>query len=140
MHEGKILYSAIRRKWIIWTGGRWEWDLTGKVQDLATETIKTMYLEAASHPEKDRREALSSHAIKTEARGKIESMLTLAQSMPEIRTDLERFDRHRFLFNCPNATVNLITGKARPHRREDYITKMSPTRFDGKHRPRFEKF
>ena len=136
-----MLYSATRRKWIVWNGCHWEWDLTGKVQDLAIETIKTLYIEAANHPDKDMREALSSHAVKSEARGKIESMLALAQAMPEIRTDLERFDRHPFLFNCPNATIDLTIGEGRPHRREDYITKMSPTIFNPDAVcPMFEKF
>jgi putative DNA primase/helicase len=32
--------------------------------------------------------------------------------------------------NCPNGTIDLRTGGLRPHRREDYVTKLCPTRYD----------
>ena len=35
-----------------------------------------------------------------------------------------------WLFCCENGTIDLRTGDLRPHRREDFITKMSPVAYD----------
>jgi putative DNA primase/helicase len=130
IHSGNALYSAQRRKWCLWNGRHWEWDLTGAVMDLAIATVQSIYAEAAGCKDKEQREALSQWALKSESRGRIDSMLSLAGSFPGIRTDLERFDKNPYLFNCPNCTIDLRTGIGREHRREDFITKMSPTIFD----------
>jgi putative DNA primase/helicase len=130
LHSGDVFYSAERRKWIFWNGRFWEWDIQGKVIDLAEDVLMAIYQEASVTTEKKLREALAKHALKTEARRQIEAMLVLAQSRPEIRTDLSRFDRDSYLFNAANVTIDLRTGKPREFRREDYLTRASPTVYD----------
>jgi len=80
-HRGNVLYSAERRKWIFWNGSFWQWDITGKIIDLAEEVLRSIYLEASQAKEKDLRAALAKHATKTESRRQIEAMLALAQSL-----------------------------------------------------------
>ena len=130
LHFGNVLYSAERRKWIFWNGSFWQWDITGKIIDLAEEVLKSIYLEASEAKEKDLRQALAKHATKTESRRQIEAMLMLAESRPEIRTGLKIFDRDPYLFNAANLTIDLRTGEAREFRREDYLTRISPTFYD----------
>jgi putative DNA primase/helicase len=38
-------------------------------------------------------------------------------------------DRDPFLLNVFNGTLDLRTGKLRPHRREDLLTKLAPAEF-----------
>jgi P4 family phage/plasmid primase-like protien len=130
MHGGNVLYSAERGKWIFWNQRFWEWDITGAVLDLAQKTIRGIYTEASKAEDKTTRSELAAHAAKSESRGKIDAMLALAERLPAIRTTLERFDRHPFLFNCANGTLELKAGELRSFRREDYLTKISPTVFD----------
>jgi putative DNA primase/helicase len=141
LHSGKSLYSKQRNKWILWTGNYWRWDETGEIFDLATTVIQSIYAEAAAHPDKDMREALSNHAIKSEARGKIDNMLAVAQALPTIRTDLERFDHDIWSFGCQDSTIDLSTGQNRPPRREDYISMRSAVKYDPQATcPRWLKF
>src|SRR5262249_55908127 len=100
LHAGNVFYSAERRKWIVWNGKFWEWDFQGKINDLAEDVLKSIYVEAAQAKEKDMRGALARHAAKTESRHQIESMLALAQTRPGIRTRLDVFDRDPYLFNA----------------------------------------
>src|SRR5262245_6629725 len=130
MHAGNVFYSAERRKWIVWNGKFLEWDFQGKINDLAEDVLKSIYVEAAQAKEKDMRGALARHAAKTESRHQIESMLALAQTRPGIRTRLDVFDRDPYLFNAANQTIDLRTGEARDFRREDYLTRISPTPYD----------
>ena len=117
------------------------WDIQGKVIDLAEDVLKAIYIEASKTTDKELREALAKHAVKTEARRQIEAMLALAQSRPEIRTDLNRFDRDPYLFNAANLTIDLRAGKTREFKREDYLTRASPTVYDPQARcPLFDAF
>ena len=141
IHGGNILYSKQRGKWITWTGHRWQWDETGRIFDFATAVIQSIYGEAADHPDKDMRELLAAHAVRSESRGKIDNMLALAQGLPEIRTELERFDHDLNMFGCLESAVNLSIGKSQWPKREAYMTLQSPVKFDqGAECPRWYQF
>ena len=103
--------------------------------------LRSIYLEASQAKEKDLRAALAKHATKTESRRQIEAMLALAESRPEIRTGLKIFDRDPYLFNAANLTIDLRTGEAREFKREDYLTRISPTFYDPQAKcPLFDTF
>jgi putative DNA primase/helicase len=139
IHGTNVLYSRQRGKWILWTENGW--NETGTISDLAMAVIRSIYNEAAEHPEKEMREALAAYAVKSESRGKIDAMLALAEMLPEIRTDLERFDRDPSLFGCASSVVDLVTGKHEPHWRNAYMTLKSPVEFDPDATcPRWERF
>lgn len=66
-------------------------------------------------------------------------MLTLARSELPVRP--EKFDRNRFLLNCKNGTIDLSTGRLKPHDKEDYITKAVSVNYDPDATcPQWEKF
>jgi len=54
----------------------------------------------------------------------------LAKSEEEISILPEDFDKDNYLLNVQNGTIDLRTGELRPHRREDYITKVCPVNYD----------
>lgn len=74
--------------------------------------------------QKELAEALKWARYSASAQG-IRNMLELAK--PDLAIMPEAFDRDPWLFNCPNGTLDLRTGKLREHRREDFITKVCPT-------------
>ena len=43
LHGGNVLYAAERKKWIFWNGKHWEWDITGKIVDLAEDVLRGIY-------------------------------------------------------------------------------------------------
>lgn len=56
-------------------------------------------------------------------------MECLTRSEPGIPIQPEQLDKATFLFNCQNGTIDLRTGKLRPHDQADLITKLSPTAY-----------
>jgi putative DNA primase/helicase len=70
---------------------------------------------------------LRSHAVKSQNVSRLKAMLELAKSEPGIPILPDQLDRHPMLLNCPNGTVDLLTGTLREPRREDYLTKLCPT-------------
>src|SRR6516162_1137809 len=69
-------------------------------------------------------------ALTSEAAPRINAMLDLARSEPGIPVRPADLDRDPWLFNCPNGTIELQTGRLRGHRRHDLITEMCPTPYD----------
>ena len=57
-------------------------------------------------------------------------MVTLAQTEVGIPVEPEQLDCDPWLLNCLNGTVALGTGKLRPHKQKDLITKLASVRYD----------
>lgn len=60
--------------------------------------------------------------------GGIHAMLDLARAI--LRIDPGEFDRHPYLVNCSNGVFDLETGEFRPHRPEDFLTRLFPFAYD----------
>ncbi len=127
LHAQSVRYVT-QWGWLVWSRMHFKPDTTGEVQRLAKETVGTIYGEAQKVGE-DRRKKVGDYALKSEAKSRIQAMLDLAWSEPEIIASPEQFDRDPWLFNCLNGTIDLKTGKLREHRREDLITKLAPVEF-----------
>jgi putative DNA primase/helicase len=63
------------------------------------------------------------YALYLQKRSRRNSLLLDAKSIAPIST--EAFDRDKYLLNCANGTLNLLTGRLQPHNPHDYITKIA---------------
>lgn len=117
-------------KWLIWTGTHWQIDLTGEIERMAKETVRGIYSEAFLQKDEEKRAALAKFAAKSETSRAINAMVTLARSEPGIPILSDEFDSNIWLLNCKNGTLDLRTGKLKPHDRNDCITKFVPVEYD----------
>jgi putative DNA primase/helicase len=164
-HGANVRYVGDWGCWCVFDGVRWVRDAVGTcVQELAKQTVQQLLTEgvaaaktatdssadALTEDEKARdnnagksAKALIAHAKKSHDVKKLRDMLAAARSDPSLFVPVgaDVFDRRRDLLNCPNGTIELRTGKLRPHNREDFLTTLCPTRFDPKAKcPRFLQF
>jgi P4 family phage/plasmid primase-like protien len=117
-------------KFLVWNGRLWATDQVRRVELLATETVKSIYAEAAGLNDKTARKAMADHAQKSESDAKRRAMLSSAKCLIPVLPD--ELDRDPWLLNVLNGTVDLRTGELRPHERGDLITKLAPVHFDAK--------
>jgi putative DNA primase/helicase len=130
-HGQDIRYVSSWKKWLNWDGRRWTIDCASvSVMRRAKDTARGIYLEAASLTDKTDRSEAARWATQSESVARLEAMVKLASSETAIEVLPEDLDGDPWLLNCPNGTVDLRTGKLRPHRREDLITKLCPVEFD----------
>ena len=129
-HGSNLRYCHSWKTWLVWTGQRWEHDVTGEIDRRAKDTAVGIYAEASTAQDSDERKAIAKHATESEDARSIRSMIAMAQSAPEVIARPEQFDADPWLFNCANGTIDLRTGELREHRRDDLITKMSPVKYD----------
>lgn len=124
-----IHYSYERKRWLCWARTHWEWDGTGRVESLAKMTVRGIYQEAALEDDDQQRRGLVKHGMRSEADHRVTSMISLAQSEPEIPVKLIDLDKNGWLFNVANGTIDLRTGELLPHNRKDLLTIMVPIEY-----------
>ncbi len=130
IHGTDLRYCYPWDKWLVWDGRRWARDDTGEIDRRAKDVVRTIYAEAAAAPDKNQREALAHHALKSESEGKRKAMIASARSEPGIPILPEDPDRDPWFFNVLNGTLVLRTGQLRPHNKEDLITKLTLVEYD----------
>lgn len=140
-HEHVRSVGMGRRPWMLWEENRWVPDTTGEIERFAKTTVRLLQNEAASEPDAERRDAILVHAARSEQATRIRAMLELAATEPEITSTPEAFDADPWLFNVENGTIDLRTGKLKPHDRNDLLTKLSSVEFNPKAKaPLWNKF
>jgi putative DNA primase/helicase len=132
LHGQDLRYCHPWKKWLVWDGRRWATDDTAEVERRAKDVVRTIYREAAVTQDQKLREALGHHALKSESEAKRKAMVVSAWSEPTMPILSEHLDRNPWLLNVLNGTIDLRTGKLRPHSRSDFITKLAPVHFDPK--------
>jgi putative DNA primase/helicase len=129
-HCENIRYCHTWGKWLIWSGNHWKVDETAKINQLCKATVRSIYAEASQISEDERRKAVSKHARASESAGRIQAMLSLAQSEPDIAVTGRDLDTNPWLLNVLNGTLDTRTGELSPHQRSDIITKLAPVAYD----------
>ena len=129
-HGQDLRYCFPLEKWLWWEGRKWQFDDTGEVERRAKDIPRVILEEAAATENDEVMKALRKHSQQTEAEGKRKSMVTTARSEPGIPVLPEQLDRDPWAFNVLNGTLDLKTGKLRPHGRGELITKLAPVKYD----------
>jgi putative DNA primase/helicase len=132
LHGQDIRYCYSSAKWLVWDGKRWVEDSTGEIHRRAKDTAIKV-LEAATKVKDDYdRRRLAMHALRAQSDARIKAMISQAKSEPGIAANINNFDADPWLLNVANGTLDLRSGKLRPHKREDLLTKITPVSYDPK--------
>jgi putative DNA primase/helicase len=120
-HHRSLRYIDAWRQWRIWDGRVWVADDT---------------LDAFNHVRRACR--LASHACKKEGQARtIASAKTaaaverLSKADRRLAATVDQWDRDAWLLNTPGGVVELRTGKLRPHRPDDFMTKITSVAPEG---------
>ncbi len=138
-HGAVARYCYEWQSWLLWTGTHWQRETGGNAMRLAKQTARAIYREAALEAGEDARRRLHAWATRSESEPSLRRMLLLAQS--ELPVKAAQFDANPFVVNCPNGTLELQTLHLRPHRREDFLTKVTAAPYQaGARHPTWEAF
>ncbi|AHG92147.1 phage/plasmid primase, P4 family (plasmid) [Gemmatirosa kalamazoonensis] len=129
-HGADLHYVPAWKRWLVWDGRRWAVDDTQRIHQLAKETVRAILEEARDAATRDEAELLAKHAIASESNGRIGAMIERAQCEEGIPARPTDFDADPDLLTLANGTLDLRTGRLRPHAREDRITKLVDIRLE----------
>ena len=128
MFIDEVLYCAPWKSWVVWDGKRWRRDDTGAIVAKAREVGPQVWIEA-NRCDGDAADNARRFAAKSCSRQSIKNMVELAKSDPDIVVLPSQLDTQPMLFNCDNGTIDLATGKLRPHDLLDRLTQCSPVTY-----------
>lgn len=153
--KDKYIYNKTAEKWLSWSDHYWNDDVKAKSVS-AVEKCALKYLEEAeavggqisvAMKEDDKSEVVASLQKRQENihkrvwrirsdRGRINT-LKFAHTNPENPLDItsEEFGTNPYLFACRNGVIDLRTGKLRPGRQNDFISKASSIEYPGVEAP-----
>jgi len=129
-HGADLRFCHPWARWLVWDGRRWAIDDAGEVKRRAKETVRAIYAEAAQAMDENERKARANWAMRSESRHRLDAMIALAQSEPAIPVLPDDLDTDRWLLTVGNGTLDLRTGKLRPHVRDDMITHLVEVDYD----------
>ncbi len=142
MFGNDFRYCLDMKKWLVWNGSRWRIDRDGEMNRKAKQTVRMLYLQAASIDDSKKRESVESHARGSESAKGIRAMLDCAKTENGVPVAAVELDSNPWLLNCPNGTLDLQLDRwsFRESRREDLITKVCSVELDPAPCPHFERF
>lgn len=141
-HGADLCFDHTSRQWLVWHHGHWVRDEEGGVTERAKSTAGSIFAEAAAAThDKELRTAVTRHAERSLNRQRLQSMLSLATSDPQVAIRAEALDRDDMLLGVRNGVVDLSTGEFRDSSRDDLMTMRCGTLYDAAAQcPEFDKF
>ena len=127
-YGNSVKYCPTLKQWFIWNNRIWEQDITLKRELYAIDTVRSIYGEAETELDENKRKKIAGWATTSESYQKRTAMLQTVSSMLAIHH--EELDAKKDLFNLQNGTYNLSTHTFREHRQDDLLTKMSKASYN----------
>ncbi len=142
MFGNLVRYDHARDRWLVWDQHRWRPDNDAATFRMALSTTRARHRAAeADHLSFEDRKSLSLHAIKSEARSRLDAILAVARTMTPVADPGEDWDTVPGLIGAPNGVIDLTTGKLRDGRPEDRITMQVGVPFEpDADCPRWDRF
>ena len=144
-HGQDLKYCHPWQKWIVWDGKRWKVDDTDESRRRAIAVADAIWVEMREMPKADIDDAtygkIQNHCKYSSSAAGIAKALECAAAEPGAQILPKQLDADPWLLNCENGTVDLRTGELQEHKRENLLTKISPTNFNiDAESPAWEKF
>jgi len=131
VHEaaGKLRYVREWRSWLSWGGRRWQQDDGLAASHVAKQVSDNLWRELSELPPERRGQVLNFVKAASSARG-IEAAVRLARSEPQVVVSADELNRHHYLLNVANGTIDLATAEMRAHSPADLLTHVASVTFD----------
>jgi putative DNA primase/helicase len=117
----RVRFVAEFGKWFYWNGKVWKEDKINRIFHYARKVCERdadIITKQGKKSEQGLARGIASAKF-------IAAVVKIAQSLPRIASTSEQWDNDPWLLNTPNGVVDLRTGKMRPHRPDDYMTKCT---------------
>jgi len=139
MFSNAVRWCPARKSWMVYDGKRWAWDERGQVVKLAHQAVRSIHNDAVAESDPAKQREIAKFAISSQNEGRISGMLS--QAKPYLAVGMDELDRDSWALNCMNGTLDLRSGKLRPHDATDLITRLAPVEYDpAAPYPRFKRF
>jgi putative DNA primase/helicase len=127
---GRIRFVEHWRKFINWDGRRWVQDDGAYAVRAAQDLRDQLWREYADLPHEEKKKPALDYICDCGQARRLHSIVSLLKSQRAIRISHEALDRHPYLFNVRNGTVDLRTGLLLAHDPTNFLTQLAAVDFD----------
>lgn len=145
-HINDVKYSAERKKFLIFDGKKWEYDIDGKVPRMLEPVVMSIQGEnlGTDNPDEDSKKAeareKSKQAFIKRSKSNNGKTAALNEIKKYVKTSDESFDNQLGIINTPSGIINLSTGEVRQAEPSDLVTKITGAGVEKMDTPIFDKF
>jgi P4 family phage/plasmid primase-like protien len=130
MAGGRVRFDHGRGCWLIWSGHRWRPDKDGSVHRMWLEVLATRYGRALGAADRERARLTAEVQAAGAMNSAITAGLAIASTMEPIATTADAWDTDPWLLCCENGVVELRTGRLRPGRPDEMISRSTGIAYD----------
>lgn len=130
-----IKFNVNQGKWYVWNGVNWELDNSFKVENLYRRVLRkfqkdivNINIQGDEQATSKQKEKAKAFVLRNETDGKIKGVLNQAKTFQGV--NFIESDKDDYLFNTPEATINLRNLNQKKHDRRDLITQCSNYSFN----------
>lgn len=137
---GDLIRYSPGMGWLVWSGGKFDRSKE-KAHHLASLTLREMDREVEEDWPEEQEAALQKWMFSCQSAKRIEAVLQISCSRPEVLADPSLFDSHPWLFNCKDGILDLETGERIPASPTFHFTQIANAKIDPEAKcPRWEQF
>lgn len=125
LHGNRFRFDHDKGKWLVWNGRYWNEDRDGEAKRAALASARARLSAAMMVKDHDEKVRRINWALSSESSWRLTAMLESARNIRSLATRTEQYDRDPFLLTVANGTLDLRSGKLRPSRPEDLITRAT---------------
>lgn len=126
LYGENLRYSPERKKWLIYEGDRWQFDIANRITNMAVATMR----ETQNAAKQKGNTAIERWVTESINKNGIGRMITLASAVDGVPILVRDLDKDSDLFNVRNGTIDTKSGKVYEHSRNDFITQMAAAEYD----------
>jgi putative DNA primase/helicase len=128
LYGDEIAYCSEEGKWYHYNAetNTWETSTDDDIKMLARKTMRQLSEEAARRRQRGDpgMQNLQDWARKSESSAKLKNIVREAQSLEELRVEVEDFDSNPWLLNTADEVIDLETGEVKPNKATNYFTRV----------------
>jgi len=110
LHSDKLKFNHTSGEWLIWNGQYWEKDNRSNRYNYATDVSKYRQNKSIKLERDKEKVEMLRYGIRCGDKVKIDAMLKVAATLPEIATVSDNWDKDELVFQCKNGILLLNTG------------------------------
>jgi putative DNA primase/helicase len=141
MAGDRVRFDHGRGRWLIWAKHRWQPDEDGRVSRLWLDVLAARYRQALRADDRERARLTAEVQTAGAMNTSITAGLGIASNMEPIATTADAWDPDPWVLGCKNGVVELRTGRLRPGRPEEMISRSTGVAYDPEAAcPRWDRF
>ena len=141
LHSDKMQFNHTNKIWYVWNGQYWQKDVKKEIYSYALDVSQVRQRNAITIEHPGEKSAMFNFGVRSGNKSNMDSMLSVASTLPEFATTSDDWDQDVLLFQCNNGILVLTDESFIQGKPEHMISQSSGINYDSNADcPSFDQF